>query len=129
MAYTMWCGPNDGGIRRGEGAESGDNEARPSDGTGPGGSGVAGGESDSDEGHPTFDASALGGGPGGAEGEADLEEAGLGDSGGIDDLTIKSADDPSLGLTGTDDVPEEDWVADTGPTRTPEGEPNTSTGR
>ncbi len=37
----------------------------------------------------------------------------------IEDLTIKSADDPTLGLTGTPDHPAEDWEADTGPTRVP----------
>ena len=26
---TAYCGPNDGGVKRGDGAETGDNEARP----------------------------------------------------------------------------------------------------
>ena len=85
---TLWCGPNDGGIRRGEGEESGDNEAAP---------------------------------------DTDLEEFNTGDSGGIDDLTIMEADDPSLGLTGTPDHPAEDWAADTGPTRTAESGPHGAT--
>ncbi len=65
------------GIKRGDGVETGDNEAGPDDAV-----------------------------------TSELEE-------GIEDLTIKSADDPTLGLTGTPDHPAEDWAADTGPTRVP----------
>jgi len=40
-------------------------------------------------------------------------------SGGIDSLTVVSADDPSLGLTDRDGNSPDDWAADTGPTRNP----------
>jgi len=40
-------------------------------------------------------------------------------NGTMDDLTILEADDPSLGLTNIDDVPADDWAADTGPTKVP----------
>jgi hypothetical protein len=40
-------------------------------------------------------------------------------SGGIDDLTIVSADDPSLGLTDYGSQGPDDWAADTGPTHNP----------
>ena len=95
-----------------------DNEARRNDATGPDGSGV--GEIEGSVGMPTGDPSALGGGPGGSEGWMDVDESSIGDSGGIDDLTIKPASDASLGLTGTPDHPSEDWATETGPTHTPE---------
>jgi hypothetical protein len=74
----MRLGRDQGGIQRGDRADTGDLEARPSDG-------------------------ARGGG-------SDLE-----------DLTILEAGDPELGLTGTSDIPAQDWAADTGPARTGEG--------
>lgn len=40
-------------------------------------------------------------------------------SGGIADLTVVSADDPSLGLTDLDGKSPDDWAADTGPARNP----------
>jgi len=108
-------GPNDGGIKRGDGFDTGDNQAAPNDGTGPDGSGVRAGD-DGPAGMPTFDPSSdeevYGGG------ETFEAEAHSG-SGTIDDLTILDADDPSLGLTNTDDVPADDWAADTGPTQVP----------
>lgn len=112
-------GQNDGGIKRGDRADTGDNEARPNDGTGTGGSGVAGGDTDASVGHPTGDTSALAESMGEAGGESDVESIGMDDSGGIEDLTIHSADDPNLGLTGTPDHPDSDWAANTGPTRVP----------
>lgn len=126
----LWAGPNDGGVKRGDSAETGDNEARPAEGTGPGGSGVYGGEPGGAQGFPTGNASGLGGGAGtsgagGAAGSEDLLT--FGDSA-IDDLTIMDADDPSLGLTNIGDVPAEDWAADTGPTRSAEGDVYVSTG-
>lgn len=87
---TMWCGPNDGGIKRGDSAETGDNEAAP-------------------------------------DADADLESFSSEGDGGIDDLTILPADDPSLGLTGTTEHPAIDWAADTGPTRTAESGPHGAT--
>ncbi len=95
-----------------------DISARREDGTGPGGSGVRGGESA----FPTADASALAEGTAdvdGADVEQDtdlLEDADLGD------LTIHGASDPDLGLTDVGDVGPDDWAADTGPTRSGESE-------
>lgn len=40
-------------------------------------------------------------------------------SGGIDELNIVSADDPSLGLTDIGDTGPDDWAANTGPSRAP----------
>jgi hypothetical protein len=52
-----------------------------------------------------------------ANGEAEgIEDEG---SGGIGDLAVVSADDPSLGLTDLDGKSPDDWAADTGPTRNP----------
>lgn len=34
-ACAFWCGPNDGGIKRGDSAETGDEEARPTAGAEP----------------------------------------------------------------------------------------------
>ena len=108
-------GPNDGGIRRGDRADTGDLEARPNEGVGPDGSGVPGGDGGA-TGHPTANPDALAAGDtytstGIAElsGDSDLE-----------DLTIHAASDPDLGLTNVGDVPPDDWAADTGPTRTGE---------
>jgi hypothetical protein len=78
------------------------NLARPTEGVTESGSGVPGGAGGSN-GHVT-------GTPEGSSGNSDLD----------DDLTIVSADDPNLGLTNIDDVPPEDWAADTGPTHTAE---------
>jgi hypothetical protein len=102
---SMWCGPNDGGIKRGDRAVTGDEEARPTEDVDEGGSGDG----------ATADPSALATGPGAMS--RDLDRAGIGDSGGIDDLTVHDAGDPELGLTDIDDRPPEDWAANTGPTR------------
>jgi len=80
---TMWCGPNDGGIKRGDSAETGDEEARPT-------------------------GSAL----------SDNETGAL--EGDLGDLSVRDADDPSLGLTDIGPVPPEDWAANTGPTHSAE---------
>lgn len=85
-----------------------------------GGSGVRGGD-DGPGGQPTGDSSAGGlnvGNP--YNGIDEFEGVGNEGSGGIDDLTIVSADDPRLGLTDTDEVGPDDWAADTGPTRNPD---------
>ena len=84
-----------------------------------GGSGVRGVD-DGPGGQSTGDPSADGMGPSrpylaNDETEGIVDE----DSGGLDDLTIVSADDPSLGLTDYGDKGPDDWAADTGPTRTP----------
>ena len=111
----MWCGPNDGGIRRGESAETGDEEARPTEGVGPEGSGVPGDE-DEWNAPPTANPSALAGGPTkSSEGIAEI-----GGDGDLEDLNVVDASDPSLGLTDTGGEPADDWAANTGPTRTGE---------
>jgi hypothetical protein len=71
-------------------------------------------------GQQTGDPSALGMGPTRPYLAAD-EAEGIADegSGGIDGLTVVSADDPSLGLTNYGDKGPDDWAADTGPTQTP----------
>lgn len=75
---------------------------------------------DGPAGMPTGDPSAGGLGSGGRSGEF-VEGIGMVGSGGIDDLTILDAEDPTLGLTNIGDVPADDWAADTGPDRAPRG--------
>jgi hypothetical protein len=77
---SMWCGTNDGGIKRGDRADTGDLEAKvPKD-----------------------------------------RHRDIAADGALEELQIRDAHDPSLGLTNIDDVPPEDWAADTGPTQTGE---------
>jgi hypothetical protein len=106
----MCCGANDGGVKRGDRADTGDLEVRHKDGVGPGGSGVRAGAT---SGNPTGDASALVEGAGAAHSSAD--RTGIEATGGIEDLTVFDASDPALGLTNIGGVPPTDWAADTGP--------------
>jgi hypothetical protein len=103
---------NEGGIRRGDRADTGDLEARRTEGTGPGGSGVPGGAGGS-TGNPTAAADALDrpvdNGIAEIHGDTELEE-----------LSVHGASDPDLGMTNIGSVPADDWAADTGPTRTGE---------
>ena len=115
MSYDL--GPNDGGIKRGDSIETGDEQARPNDGTGPDGSGVRAGD-DGPGGMPTVDPSS----------EAEVESAGYSGEG-IEDLSVVDADDPNLGLTDIDGVPPDDWAADTGPSRNPSELEGVSTNR
>ena len=87
-----------------------------------GGSGVRAVD-DGPGGQPTVDPSADGMGPSRPYLVAD-EEDGIANDGtdGIDDLTVLAADDPSLGLTDYGDKPADDWAADTGSAKTPEGQ-------
>lgn len=120
-SIPMWCGPNDGGIKRGDREETGDLEAQPTETVGSGGSGArtSGGQITAD---PSSIAPDDEGGAT-ARGETEyLEDGGAG----IDDLTVKPADDGSLGLTNVPGHPSEDWAADTGSTKTAEGEPDIS---
>jgi hypothetical protein len=115
---------NDGGIKRGDRADTGDLEARPTDGVSEGGSGVQG--EGSDTGNPTAAADALGGSRSVGEGvPSGIPEEGLAfdETGDLGDLTVLEATDPSLGLTNIGDVPPDDWAADTGPTHSGEEEP------
>lgn len=101
------------GIKRGDSARTGDLAANlPGREIGRSGSGVRGVD-DGSVGQPTGDASAGGLGASGEFVELDQAED-------IGDLTIVNEDDPSLGLTGTSDVPADDWAADVGPSRTPD---------
>ena len=71
-------------------------------------------------GQPTGDASASGMGPSKPYlANDEVEGIGNDQSGGIDDLSVLSAEDPSLGLTNYADKGPDDWAADTGPTRNP----------
>jgi hypothetical protein len=95
-------GPNDGGIKRGDRSDTGDNEARGKPEVGQGGSGV---------GDSTADPSSIGTGPGAHNdrtGELDVDEG----------LQIRDENDPDLGIT-SGDAPGDDWAANTGQTRNP----------
>ncbi len=106
---------NKGGIRRGDRADTGDLEAQPTEGVGPGGSGVPDGRGGS-TGNVTASPDALASGPTGSS----TGIAEIGGDGGLEDLTVHDATDPDLGLTDIGDVPPDDWAANTGPTRTGE---------
>lgn len=108
---SHYTSSNLGGIKRGDSDETGDLEAQPTATSDRGGSGASGGNSGA-SGRVTGDASAGGGE---AKGGTPL----TGD-GALDDLTVKDASDPDLGLTGLDDVPADDWAADTGDTQSTE---------
>jgi len=77
------------------------------------GSGVRAGD-DGPAGMPTADPSA--GGLGGGSAPLEYNQA---NSGGIDDLHVTTADDPTLGLTDIGEVPPQDWAANSGPSRNP----------
>jgi hypothetical protein len=97
-------GPNDSPLHR-DPEGSGDNEARPDEmGSGPA--------------TPTVDPTSFGATtsirhPTSGTFDPDAERHDE------DELEIVPADDRSLGLTNTADVPPDDWAADTGPTKTP----------
>ena len=104
MHYIL--GPNDGGIKRGDREDTGDNAARPDEmGTGPA--------------HPTVDPTGFGGASSIRHPETDQfdPEEELRDQ---DGLEIMEATDGRLGLTDIGNKPADDWAADTGPTRSPE---------
>jgi hypothetical protein len=98
-------GPNDGGIKRGDRTDTGDDEARPTEQEGDGGFGE---EADDLITNDLPDVPE----------ETDVEDLPV--SPDLEDATILNAEDPRLGLTNTSTVPADDWAADTGPTRTPE---------
>lgn len=83
-SVTYSCSANDGGIKRGDRADTGDEAAAPT---------------------------------AGAEPADESESIGQSD---LDDLAVLDAGDPSLGLTDIDDVPPQDWAANTGPARSAE---------
>ena len=102
------AGPNDGGIKRGDREDTGDNQADLDElGSGPA--------------QPTVDSTSLGGessisqpGDAGFDSALELEES--------DGMEIMHADDGRLGLTGLPGSPDEDWAADTGSTKNPNGQ-------
>lgn len=101
------AGPNDGGIKRGDREDTGDNQAD-LDELSPGGA------------HASIDPTAIGGKSsispvpvGGFDTESELEQ--------FDGMEIMSIDDGRLGLTDVGDIPADDWAADTGPDKAPLG--------
>ncbi len=101
------CVANDGGIKRGDRSETGDERARPN---------KPASRDPLDDG----DVSNLTGQLPDTPDETDVEAPEvLPDS---DDASIMDADDPRLGLTNVGSVPPDDWAADTGPTKTAESE-------
>ena len=104
--YSFNLGPNDGGLRRGEGEESGDNEARPT-------------EKGSGDAHATVEDTAFGGASSishPSSSHFDLEEEDL------DGHEIMQPDDGRLGLTNLGNTPADDWAADSGETAVPDAE-------
>lgn len=100
-------GPNDSSIQRGDREDTGDNEAAPDElGSGPA--------------TPTVDPSSFGGTSSirHPTGDAVDIESELHDSDGFE---VMESTDGRLGLTNTDRTPADDWAADTGETRTAEG--------
>jgi hypothetical protein len=89
---VLWLGTNDGGIKRGDGDESGDNEAGYKDGVDRGGSQIRGGGGGA-TGNPTFDPSGLGPGV----------PTDQGVPGNQDDLEIRDQNDESLGISDKED--------------------------
>ena len=94
-------GQNDGGIKRGDRADTGDLRANPT--------------------NPDADNSA------GRVNDKEFRSSDAFPIGGLTDLTVKEAGDPTLGMTNVGGRDVEDWAADTGPTRTGEGEVNIAT--
>ncbi len=103
---SHYTSANLGGIKRGDSSETGDLDAQPTATADRGGSGSYA--------QVTGDASAGGG--------ETVGETPLRGDGGLDDLTVKDATDPDLGLTGIEGSPSQDWAADTGPTVSTESE-------
>lgn len=101
-------GPNDSSISRGDREDTGDNEARPDEmGSGPA--------------QATGDPTSFGGTSSirhSSSSRFSVEEE-LRDYDGIE---VVEANDGRLGLTNVNDVPPDDWAADTGETKTPDGE-------
>jgi hypothetical protein len=102
----MHLGPNDSPIHRGDRSDTGDEEAHPD-------------ETGSGDAQPTADPTAFGGTSSIRHPESDAfnAEDELRDSDGLEAMLPS---DGRLGLTNVDDVPADDWAADTGPTRSNE---------
>ena len=93
MNQRMWCDPSDGGIKRGDRADTGDEQGLP-----------LGEYANADD----------------FEGASDILDNYQSVGSDLADLTVLEADDPALGLTNIGNKPGEDWAADTGPTRSNE---------
>lgn len=92
VLFTMNLGPNDGGIKRGDRSETGDEEARPN-------------TLDDEMPNPEDDAIDT------FEENPDPESS---------DMETVTPFNPRSGVTNTARRPRDDWAADTGPSRTPE---------
>jgi len=106
-ATELQLGPNDSPIHRGDREETGDDEARPD-------------ELGSGDAEPTVDPTAFGGTSSishPTRAHVDFDEE-LNDSDGFE---VMEPTDGRLGLTNIGNKPADDWAADSGETRTPEG--------
>jgi len=92
VLFNMHFGPNDGGIKRGDRTETGDEEARPN----------------------TFDTEMP---PPEDDAIDTFEETPDPDS---NDMETVTPYNPRSGITNTVRRPRDDWAADTGPSQTPE---------
>ena len=108
-AETTFFGPNDSPIHRGDLEDTGDNEARPDEmGSGPA--------------QPTVDPTSFGGTSSirhPTSGRSSIEE----EFRDYDGMEVMEPSDGRLGLTNVNDVPADDWAADTGETKAPDVEP------
>jgi|SRR5689334_2852389 len=105
-----------GSVRLATGSQFVPQEAPAADTGRPTGSGVRATNYDGPAGQPTGDPSAgtpVSRGPLAREGVEGIGEAG---NGALDELAVKDAGDPELGLTDATE-PGDDWAADTGPSR------------
>ena len=104
---SFYLGPNDSSIHRGDREETGDDEARPDElGSGPA--------------MPTVDPTAFGGTASirhPTSEHFDIEDEARDNDG----FEVMLPTDGRLGLTNVGNKPADDWAADTGETRTPEG--------
>jgi hypothetical protein len=92
VLLDLYLGPNDGGIKRGDRAETGDEQARPNI---------------LDDEQPSPEDDAIG----------TFEETPDPDS---NDMETVTPYNPRSGITNTGRRPRDDWAADTGPSQTPE---------
>lgn len=107
--YPMWCDANDGGIKRGDRASTGDLAARPKETVGLGGSHLPPDRTPAPE-TGSADALAETVDEGAIDNEDVMEESSL------DPLDQYDPRDPVLGFTNMVGNGPEDWAADTGPT-------------
>lgn len=117
---------DDGGIKRCDRRDTGDERAQPTEGASEKGSGTWGGADAGPTGRPTgtseawdpTDSPSTGTAEPGYDRFDTLEDQPSATD--LDDMTVMDAEDPSLGLTNIGGKPAEDWAANTGPTRSNE---------